>query len=77
MDLTLVWRLIKWYTQKKWILEHYTCDGQLSIDDLPFNDENVDNFVTDVDNIIWHDTCMDCVLIDCDRCDKFLGGGLK
>lgn len=57
---------------KKYILEHYECDGQLSIYDLPFQSENVDNFVTDVDNI------PDTPLSDfCDICPPFECIGCK
>ena len=49
---------------KKYIIEHYDCDGQLSIDDLPFKDENVDNFVTNVDKI----TEPICTISECVRC---------
>lgn len=56
---------------KKYILEHYECDGQLSIDDLPFQGEDVDNFVTDVDNIPWINPCDVCILPDCCECDIY------
>lgn len=52
---------------KKWILDHYVCDGQLSIDDLPFTDKNVDNFVISVDNN--SNTCINCILQNCENCD--------
>ena len=55
---------------KKYILEHYECDGQLSIDDLPFQGENVDNFVTDVDNILTYypSECDICTREECVGC---------
>lgn len=54
---------------KKYILEHYVCDGQLSIEDLPFQGENVDNFVTDVDNKKCENSqCDICLNFECIYC---------
>lgn len=56
---------------KKYILEHYEYDGQLSIDDFPFQSENVDNFVIDVDNNQRIYPCDVCIISDCRYCDDY------
>lgn len=75
LDLKHTMEVDKMAHTKKYILEHYECAGQLSIDDLPFTDENVDNFVTDVDNIPdipSSDFCDICPPFECVGC-KLLG----
>lgn len=70
LDLKHTKEVDKMAHTKKYILEHYECDGQLSIDDLPFQGENVDNFVTDVDNIpmSYPTECDICCREECVGC---------
>lgn len=55
---------------KKWILDHYECDGLTNIEDfIPFTD-NVDNSECAVDNFSPASACYYCVRDNCFGCSS-------
>lgn len=71
LDIKQTMEVDKMAHTKKYIIEHYECDGQLSIEDLLFQSENVDNFITDVDNNQRIYPCDVCIISDCECCDEY------
>lgn len=59
----------------KWILEHLECEGQMEISDFPqYCPSEVDNSVTDVDNIHGvpsSDFCDICPPFECVGCKLY------